>query len=65
VRKFWHRGYVPLEAFHPFIAHDPTMYPWLKINLIMFANYSAFIRKPNLHRFARPITDFDLVYPMR
>ena len=63
VAKFWRRGYVPLEMFRPYIASDRTIYPWLRMNLVMFVNYPAFLRSPNLQRFARPLPDFNHLYP--
>jgi hypothetical protein len=62
VKKFWSLGYVPLEPFRPFIAGDTSIYWWLRQNLVMFVNYSTFVGQPNLHRFARPHADFDLLY---
>lgn len=63
IKKFWQMGYVPLEPFRPYLSGDESIYWWLRQNLIMFVNYSTFIRKPNLQRFARPLADFDLLYP--
>ena len=63
VAKFWRLGYVPLEAFRPFIGSDKNIYPWLRMNLVMFVNYSTFLRSPNLFRLARPLAEFDLLYP--
>jgi hypothetical protein len=62
VRKFWNRGYVPLDPIRPYIARDRTIFPWLRQNVVMFAHYDAAIRDPNLMRFARPLGDFSLEY---
>jgi hypothetical protein len=63
VKKFWELEYVPLERFRPYIASDKSIYPWLRMNLVMFVNYAAFLSRPDLHRFARPLADFDHLYP--
>jgi hypothetical protein len=63
VTKFWRLGYVPLELFRPYIADDKGIYPWLRMNLIMFVSYGTFLRTPSLRRFARPLRDFNHLYP--
>ena len=62
VSKFWSLGYVPLEVFRPYLAHDKNVYPWLRMNLIMLSNYAMFLRTPSLHKFARPLCDFDRLF---
>ncbi len=62
VSKFWALGYVPIEPIRPYIAHDTSIYPWLRSNLIMFVDYGHLIRSERLLRFARPISDFRLEY---
>ena len=48
VKKFWARGYIPLEVFRPYIAEDKSVFPWLRMNLLMFASYSSFtLSKPS------------------
>ncbi|MGB7101492.1 MAG: hypothetical protein WBD95_22335, partial [Xanthobacteraceae bacterium] len=64
VKKFWTRGYVPLEVLRPFIGGDQTLYPWLLQNLVMFISYELLLRSEALRRFARPLRDFSLKYPL-
>jgi hypothetical protein len=63
VKKFWARGYIPLEVFRPYIAADKSIYPWLRMNLVMFVSYSSFLRSPKLLAYARPLSDFNHLYP--
>lgn len=63
VEKFWNRKYVPLEVFRPYIAVDKSIFPWLRMNLVMFVRYSELIRSSHLMRFARPLSDFNHLYP--
>jgi hypothetical protein len=63
ITKFWQLRFVPLEMLRPYIAADRSIYPWLRQNLVMFVSYDLFIRSPKLHAFARPLTDFNFVYP--
>ena len=64
VDKFWKLGFVPIEPIRPYIAEDRTIQPWLRQNLIMFIKYDALIRSDALLRFARPLCDFRLRYPI-
>ncbi len=65
VEKFWTLKYVPLEPIRPFISEDRHIYGWLRQNLVMFVSYTEFLRNERLHRWARPLKDFELRYPQR
>jgi hypothetical protein len=62
VRKFWAHGYVPLDPIRPYVARDSYIFPWIRQNIVMFANYDVAVRSPELMRFARPMGDFSLHY---
>ena len=64
VNKFWSHHYVPLEPLRPYISSDRNIYPWLRQNIVMFASYHTFIRSVNLQKVARPLSDFNLRYPI-
>jgi len=64
VNKFWSHHYVPLEPLRPYISSDRNIYPWLRQNIVMFASYNTFVRSVNLQKVARPLSDFNLRYPI-
>jgi hypothetical protein len=54
VDKFWHRSFMPLEMVRPVIINDPIMFPWLKQNVIVFANYSLLCSRSSLKQYMMP-----------
>jgi len=64
VAKFWRLAYVPLDPIRPFIGKDKSILPWLRQNLVMFVDYDYLLRSDTLIRYARPLGDFALRYPL-
>ena len=60
VRKFWRRGYIPLEPIRPYIARDASIFPWIRQNIVAFASYEMALRAPEVMRHARPPSAFSL-----
>ncbi len=58
VDKFWQRDFVPLEVVRPAIAGDPTMFPWLKQNVIVFSSYQQLCARDALKRRMMPREHF-------
>lgn len=62
VDRLWARDYMPLELVRPYVASDPTVYKWLKRNVIGFVHYELLLRHPGLTRFALPREHFYVKY---